>query len=86
MAGNRVKRKNASAENISVAKPVARGYIRDSQQEEDDMFKVLPVTAGNFAGLWCITRTDALAAFVGSYAAIQKIRESWIASGLEEKA
>ena len=50
------------------------------------MFKVLPITAGNFAGLWCISRTDALAAFVGSYAAIQKIREDWIARGLEEKA
>lgn len=50
------------------------------------MFKVLPVTAGNFVGLWCISRTDALASFIGSYAAIQKIREGWIASGLQEKA
>ena len=50
------------------------------------MFKVLPITAGNFAGLWCISRTDALAAFVGSYDAIQKIREDWIARGLQEKA
>ena len=28
--------------NITLAKPVARGYIRDSQQEEDEMIKFSP--------------------------------------------
>jgi len=48
------------------------------------MFIIASITSGNFAGLWYISRTDILSGFVGNYESIQKIREDWIASGLQE--
>lgn len=50
------------------------------------MFKVLPVTAGSFAGLWSISRTDCLAGFIGCFESIQKVRAMWLAQGLKEEA
>ena len=47
-------------------------------------FEISKIEDGNFKDLYCIRRLDALSAFVGSYAAIQKLAKDWTAAGISE--